>query len=130
VKPLGKSTEVIVIVDDDQPLREGLGSVLKAAGFSVANFGSAEEFLNILDRVSAVCMILDVRLPGMSGIELQRRMCEAGVSMPIIFVTAHGDDRLRDLLLKTGAVAFLTKPVRSEALLKEIRAAMSRDTGD
>ena len=130
MKPLGKSTEVIVIVDDDEPLREGLGSVLKAAGFSVANFGSAEEFLNILDRVSAACMILDVRLQGMSGIELQRRMCEAGVSMPIIFVTAHGDDRLRDSLLKTGAVAFLTKPVRSDALLKEIRAALSRDTGD
>jgi FixJ family two-component response regulator len=130
LKPLGKSTEVIVIVDDDEPLGEGLGSVLKAAGFSVANFGSAEEFLNILDRVSAACMILDVRLPGMSGIELQRRRCEAGVSMPIIFVTAHGDDRLRDSLLETGAAAFLTKPVRSDALLKEIRAAVSRTQGD
>jgi two-component system response regulator FixJ len=88
LKPLGQSTEVIVIVDDDEPLREGLGSVLKAAGFSVANFGSAEEFLNILDRVSAACMILDVRLPGMSGIELQRRISEAGVSMPIILDSA------------------------------------------
>jgi FixJ family two-component response regulator len=129
LKPLGTSTEVIVIVDDDEPLREGLGSVLKAAGFSVANFGSAEQFLNMRDRLSAVCMILDIRLPGMSGIELQRRMSEAGVLMPIIFVTAHGDDRLRDALLKTGAVALLTKPVRSDVLLKEIRAAVSKETG-
>ena len=127
---LGKDIGVIAIVDDDEPLREALGSVLQAAGFAVANFGSAEDFLNSFDRENTACLILDVRLPGISGIELQRRIHEAGYSMPIIFVTAHGDDRLRDLLLKAGASAFLTKPVRSGVLLKEIRAAVSRGTGD
>ena len=70
-------------MDDEEPLREGLGSRSKAAGFSVANFGSEEEFLNILDRLSAACVILNARLPAMSRIELERRMSEAGVFLPI-----------------------------------------------
>ena len=117
---------IIAIVDDDEPLREALGSVLKAAGFSIDLFASAEEFLESPARPAIACLILDVRLPGMSGIELQRRLSEVGDTVPIIFVTAHGDASLRDVLMKAGAAGFLNKPVRSDALLREIRAALQR----
>jgi FixJ family two-component response regulator len=117
---------IIAIVDDDEPLREALGSVLKAAGFSIDTFASAEEFLNSPNREEIACLILDVRLPGMSGIELQRRLFEAGDATPIIFVTAHGDASLRDVLIKAGAAGFLNKPVRSDSLLREIYAALDK----
>jgi FixJ family two-component response regulator len=117
---------IIAIVDDDQPLREALGSVLKAAGYSIDSFASAEDFLISPLRKEIACLILDVRLPGMSGIELQRRLSESGDSIPIIFVTAHGDASLRDIVMKAGATGFLTKPVRSDALLREIQAALSK----
>jgi FixJ family two-component response regulator len=117
---------IIAIVDDDEPLREALGSVLKAAGFSIETFASAEEFLESPDRQRIACLILDVRLPGMSGLELQRRLLEAKCFVPIIFVTAHGDASLRESVVKAGAAGFLNKPVRSDALLKEIRAALQK----
>jgi FixJ family two-component response regulator len=115
---------IVAIVDDDEPLREALGSVLKAAGYSIDTFASAEEFLNFPSRNKIACLILDVRLPGMSGIELQRRLVESGCAIPVIFITAHGDAPLRDVVMKAGAAAFLNKPVRSDALLKEIRSAL------
>jgi len=121
-------TGIIAIVDDDEPLREALRSVLKAAGFLTDTFASAEEFLDSPRRSTTSCLILDVRLPGMSGIELQRRLVDANSDVPVIFVTAHGDGALRDLVMKAGAAGFLNKPVRSETLLKEIRAAL--DTFD
>jgi FixJ family two-component response regulator len=116
-------TGVIAIVEDDEPLREALGSVMKAAGFSARTFASAEEFLAWEDCDETACLVLDVRLPGMSGIELQKRLRQSDNRPPIIFITAHGDVSLRDSLLRAGAVAFLNKPVRSDALLKEIRRA-------
>ncbi len=119
-------TGIIAIVDDDEPLREALGSVMKAAGFTTTTFASAEEFLNSADRRNTACLILDVRLPGMSGIELQKRLVEANSQIPVIFVTAHGDASLRDLVMKAGAAGFLNKPVRSDALLKEIHAALQK----
>jgi FixJ family two-component response regulator len=117
-------TGVIAIVDDDEPLREALESVMKAAGFSSRTFASAEEFLACDDCDETACLILDVRLPGISGIELQKRLITANSQLPIIFVTAHGDASLQDSLMRAGAAAFLYKPVRSEALLKEIRRAL------
>jgi FixJ family two-component response regulator len=117
---------VIAIVDDDHPLREALESLMKAAGFSVKLFASAEEFLAWKDRDETVCLILDVRLPGMSGIELHKRLMEANRELPVIFVTAHGDASLQDSLMRAGASAFLSKPVRSGVLLKEIRTAMDK----
>lgn len=117
-------TNIIAIVDDDAPLREALSSVMKAAGFLTSTFGSAEEFLDSGNQNDTACLILDVRLPGISGIELQRRLQDAKSQIPVIFVTAHGDASLRDLLLKAGAAGFLNKPVRSDALLKEIHAAL------
>jgi FixJ family two-component response regulator len=117
---------VLAIVDDDEPLCEALESVMKAAGFSTDTFLSAEEFLESPHGSDARCLILDVRLPGMSGIELQRRLVEAGSHIPVIFMTAHGDASLRDVVMKAGAAGFLNKPVRSDALLKEIHAALEK----
>jgi FixJ family two-component response regulator len=121
---------VIAIVDDDGPLREALGSLMKAAGFSPRTFSSAEEFLACDDCDEAACLILDVRLPGMSGIELQKELSKTDNPLPIIFVTAHGDACLRDSLMRAGAAAFLYKPVRSDALLKEIRKALAESSAD
>jgi FixJ family two-component response regulator len=115
---------VIAIVDDDEPLREALGSVMKAAGFLIATFPTAEDFLDSPDWRNTACLILDVRLPGMSGIELQRRLLDADSSVPIIFVSAHGDASVRELVMNAGAIAFLNKPVRSDRLLKEINTAL------
>jgi FixJ family two-component response regulator len=121
---------IIAIVDDDEPLREALGSVLKAAGFLTNTFASAEEFLDSAHRQNTTCLILDVRLPGMSGIELQRRLLDATSPVPIIFVTAHGNASLRDLVMKAGAASFLNKPVRRDTLLKEIHAALEKTRTD
>jgi FixJ family two-component response regulator len=119
----------IAIVDDDAPLCEALGSVLKAAGFAIKTYASAEEFLADPQHQDSECLILDVRLPGMNGIELQRELGAKQSQIPIIFVSAHGDASVRDLVIGAGAAAFLSKPVRSASLLKEIcRALKQRDT--
>jgi two-component system, LuxR family, response regulator FixJ len=118
---------IIAIVDDDEPLREALGSVMKAAGFTINTFATAEEFLESAALDETACLILDVRLPGMSGIELQQRLAELKSPIPIIFVTAHGDESLRDLVMKSGAAGFLNKPVRSDALLREIYSALAKN---
>jgi FixJ family two-component response regulator len=123
-------TGIIAIVDDDEPLRQALGSVMKAAGFSARTFASAEEFLACDDCDDTACLILDVRLPGMSGIELQKQLSKTNSRLPIVFVTAHGDASLRDSLMRAGAAAFLYKPVRSDALLKEIRRALKESRTD
>lgn len=115
---------IIAIVDDDAPLREALSSLLNAAGFSTQTFANAEDFLNSAHRQNAICLVLDIRLPGMNGIELQRALNASGSSIPIVFITAHGDATVKDLVMSSGAVAFLNKPVRSGALLKEIYSAL------
>ncbi len=117
---------IIAIVEDDDPLRDALESILRAAGFLVDKFSSAESFLESADRQKTSCLVLDIRLPGMSGIELQQRVREANSALPIIFVTAHGDASIRDTVMRAGAAGFLTKPVRSETLLASIRTAMGR----
>ena len=117
-------------MDDDEPLREALASVMKAAGFAANTIASAEEFLDSAHRGDTACLILDVRLPRMSGVELQRRLADANSEVPIVFVTAHGDGSLRDLVMKAGAAGFLNKPVRSDALLREIRTALEKSGTD
>jgi FixJ family two-component response regulator len=117
VNDIPRKTGIIAIVDDDDPLREALGSLLQAAGFLTDTFASAEEYLDSPHRQDTMCLILDVRLPGMSGIGLQSRLLDANSQVPIIFVTAHGDASLRHMVMKAGAVAFLNKPVRSDTLL-------------
>src|SRR5271170_1501658 len=130
VNDVQQKTGIIAIVDDDAPLREALGSVMKATGFLTDTFATAEEFLNSAKCQDTICLILDVRLPGMSGIELQKRLADANSQVPIIFVTAHGDASLRDLVMKAGAAGFLNKPVRSDALLKEIHSALDKSRTD
>jgi two-component system, LuxR family, response regulator FixJ len=121
---------VIAIVDDDAPLREAFASVMKAVGLPSRTFGSAEEFLACDDCDQIACLVLDVRLPGTSGIELQKRLTETDRRLPIIFMTAHGDASLEDSLMRAGAAAFLSKPVRSDRLLKEIRKALDTTQTD
>jgi FixJ family two-component response regulator len=121
---------IVVIVDDDEDLREALASLLTASRFTIDSFSTAEAFLEFPHRKETRCLILDVRLPGMSGIELQKRLIDEGDRFPIVFISAHGDDSVRDLVMKAGAVAFLTKPVRSHTLLGEIDAALNRPGGD
>jgi len=113
----------IVVVDDDQALRDALESMLKAAGFRVGKFSSAEEYLASPDRQRASCLILDVRLPGMSGIELQHLLRSMGDAIPIVFLTGHGDAAIREMVMKAGALGFLTKPVRRDVLLERIWSA-------
>ncbi|MGA2097087.1 MAG: response regulator [Candidatus Acidiferrum sp.] len=121
-----QKTGIIAIVDDDAPLREALSSVMKAAGFLTDTFATAEEFLDSAKRQDTICLILDVRLPGMSGLELQKQLADANSHLPIIFVTAHGDASLRALAMKAGAAGFLNKPVRSDTLLREIHEALNK----
>ena len=123
-------TGIIAIVDDDEALREALKSVMQAGGFFTNAFASAEEFLDSSQRRNTTCLLLDVRLPGMNGIELQRRLLDANSPFPIIFITAHGDAAIRDLVMKAGAAGFLNKPVRSDTLLKEINAALVKAKTD
>jgi FixJ family two-component response regulator len=120
----------MAIIDDDQPLREALASVMEAAGFKTNTFASAEEFIYSPSRLDTACLILDVRLPRMSGIELQRYLFDAHSQIPIIFVTGHGDAALRNLVMNAGAAGFLSKPVRSDALLKEIHTALEKPRTD
>ena len=115
---------LIAIVDDDDALRHSLDDLLQSVGFRVQGFASAEAFLRTQHAPETACLILDVRLPGMNGLELQRQLVAAHWAIPIIFITAHADDDVRARALAAGAVAFLYKPCREEDLLRAIEAAL------
>jgi len=122
---------LISIVDDDLLVREGLISLLRSAGFATQAFASAEEFLSLAHRDDIACLILDVGLPGISGLELQSQLT-ATVSnhrTPVVFMTARGDEATRQRALKGGAVDFLHKPVRREALLNAVLLALQQNDG-
>ena len=122
---------LISIVDDDLLVREGLISLLRSAGFATQAFASAEEFLSLAHRDDIACLILDVRLPGISGLELQSQLT-ATVSThrtPVVFMTARDDEATRQRALKGGAVNFLRKPVRREALLNAVHLALQQNNG-
>jgi CheY-like chemotaxis protein len=110
-------------------MRDALEGFLRASGLHSGKFSSAEEFLASPDRQGASCLILDVRLPGMSGIELQHLICQMGDSVPIIFLTGHGDAAVRELVMNAGALGYLTKPVRRDVLLEMVWSAMSMRGG-
>ena len=122
----GITQRIVAIVDDDDDLREAFASLLRASRFTIDIYSTAEDFLKSPRRHEVSCLVLDVRLPGMSGIELQKKLLEEGNSCPIVFISAHGDIAVRDLVMKGGAVAFLSKPVRSHALLNEIDNALNK----
>jgi FixJ family two-component response regulator len=117
-------TALISIVDDDESIREAIQSLLRSVGFRAETFASAEQFLQSDQIENTVCLILDVRMPGMSGLELQRRLIATQCRIPIVFVTAHGDEEARSRALQEGAVEFLLKPFSEEALLNTIQAAL------
>jgi FixJ family two-component response regulator len=117
---------LIAIVDDDDALRTSLDDLIRSVGFRTQGFSSAEAFLRSNQVQDTACLILDVRMPGMSGLELQSQMVAANWSIPIIFITAHADDDARARALAAGAVDFLYKPFYEEALLTAIDAALKR----
>jgi FixJ family two-component response regulator len=116
----------IAIVDDDRLVRKSVGRLIEAAGLRVRSFPSAEEFLRTGDLQTTACLVLDVRLSGMNGLELQRQLAAAQHRVPIIFMTAHSDEETRVRALEAGAIGFLYKPFREDALLEAIRSALER----
>jgi FixJ family two-component response regulator len=118
---------VVYIVDDDAGIRESLDSLVRSVGFGVQTFASARDFLSLKLPNAAGCLVLDVRLPGLSGLDLQRELTRAGVHIPIIFITGHGDIPMSVTAMKGGAVAFLTKPFRDQDLLDAIHQAIESD---
>jgi len=116
---------LISVVDDDASVRESLQCLTRSFGFVVEAFASAEEFLNSYSFPDTRCLILDVRMPGMNGLDLQRRLAASHREIPVIFITTHGDEAARSQSLKIGAVDYLLKPFREEALLQAIHAALN-----
>ena len=115
---------MVAIVDDDELIRGSLHGLMKAAGFPSLSFSSAEEFLNSGEHANTACLIADIRMPGMSGLELQSKLNHEHYRIPIIFITAQGDEKMRMQALRAGAVEFLTKPFDDEMLLDSVRAAL------
>jgi FixJ family two-component response regulator len=118
---------VIAIVDDDLSVREGLESLVRSAGWRVETFASAQEFLARPQAKVPSCLILDLQLPGLSGLDLQKQMAEAEVEIPIVFLTGHGNIPASVQAMKAGAVEFLTKPFDEQDLLRAIEEAIERD---
>jgi FixJ family two-component response regulator len=119
----GKS-KLVAIVDDDDLMRAALQGLMKAVGWPSQAFASAEEFLQSGRQRETACLIADIRMPGMSGLELQSRLNADHCKIPTIFITAHGDAKMRMQALRAGAVEFLAKPFDDEALLESVRAAL------
>jgi RNA polymerase sigma factor (sigma-70 family) len=119
--------QVVFVIDDDPSMRAAIKRLLDAVGLSVETFASGQEFLESRLPDAPGCVVLDVRLPGPSGLELQREMSERGISLPVIFITGHGDIPMSVQAMKAGAVEFLTKPFRDQDLLDAIRQAIARD---
>ena len=119
-----ETPKLVAIVDDDELIRDALHGLMKEAGFPALAFASAEEFLNSGQQEHTACLIADIRMPGMSGLDLQSRLNEHRYRIPIIFITAQGDEKMRMQALRAGAVEFLTKPFDDEILLDSVRAAL------
>jgi FixJ family two-component response regulator len=125
-----KETEPIVFVIDDEALiRDGIESLLRSIGLRAQTFASAQEFMSAKRADAPACLILDVRMPGVSGLELQRQLADARIHIPIIFLTGHGDIPMTVRAMKDGAMEFLTKPVRGQDLLDAVQKAIARDRG-
>jgi FixJ family two-component response regulator len=118
---------IVFVVDDDPLVRESLEDLLNSAGFTVRTFGSATEFIRSKRADVSACLILDVELPDLSGLDLQAELVQSGAAMPIVFLTGHGDIPMSVRAMKAGAVEFLTKPFRKEPLFDAVREALARD---
>jgi FixJ family two-component response regulator len=120
---------VVFVVDDDISIRDGLCTLIRSVGLDVRSFVSAREFLDTALPDKPACLVLDVRLPGLSGLDLQRELGRIGVQIPIIFISGHGDIPMTVRAMKAGAVEFLPKPVREQDLLDAITLAIDKDAG-
>jgi FixJ family two-component response regulator len=120
-------TPRVFIIDDDADVRASIQGLLKSVGLSAETFGTAEEFLGSKRPEGPSCLVLDVGLPGVNGLEFQRQLGDAGIQIPIIFITGHGDIPMSVKAMKSGAIEFLTKPFQDQALLDAIRLALDRD---
>jgi FixJ family two-component response regulator len=121
------NNEMVFVIDDDESIREALKSLIRSVGLSVETFASAQDFLESARPDVPSCLILDVRMPGLSGLDLQRDLAEANIHIPIIFITGHGDIPMSVRAMKAGAIEFLTKPFRDQDLLDAIQQALERD---
>jgi FixJ family two-component response regulator len=120
-----QTSKLIAIIDDDEAMQDSLRDLMEAAGLAAWCFGGAEDFLKSDLHRKAACLIVDVRMPKMSGLELQARLKEEECNVPIIFITAHGDARMRIQAMRRGAVEFLAKPFDHQLLLKRVRSALN-----
>jgi FixJ family two-component response regulator len=124
---MAEELPIVFIIDDDASVRAAIQGMLKSVGIRSEGFESAQEFLESRRADCPSCMVLDVRLPGLSGLDFQRQLADLGLTIPIIFITGHGDIPMTVRAMKSGAVEFLTKPFREEDLLGAIRQALDRD---
>jgi len=127
VTTIKEAAPIVFVVDDDLSVREGVESLLRSVGLQVETFRTAQDFSRHSRPDAPACVVLDVRLPGLSGLDLQRELMRAGAPIPIIFITGHGDVPMSVQAMKAGAVEFLTKPFREQELLDAIREAIGRD---
>jgi len=127
MRQLREPEAVIAIVDDDPSVQRGLQRLVRSAGWNAETFTSAQEFLASSRAASPNCVLLDLQLPGLSGLDLQKRMAEVGLEIPIVFLTGHGNIPASVEAMKAGAVQFLTKPVDEQKLLQAIEEAVERD---
>jgi FixJ family two-component response regulator len=127
MRELQESDITIAIVDDDPSVRKGLERLIRSVGWKTETFGSAQEFLASARTEAPTCIVLDLQLPGLSGLELQKQMTEGGVETPIVFLTGHGNITASVKAMKAGAIEFLTKPVDEQDLLNAIQEAIERD---
>ena len=118
---------IVFVVDDDPSVRRAIKRLVESVGLHVEVFGSAQEFLQAARPDTSSCLVLDIRLPGISGLDFQRELAAANIHIPIIFITAHGDIPMTVRAMKAGAVEFLTKPFRDQDLLDSIQIALERD---
>jgi FixJ family two-component response regulator len=118
---------IVFVIDDDRMIREGLHSLIRSVGLRVETFASAQDFLVAKRPDASACMVLDVRMPGLSGLDLQLKLRDDGIPIPIIFITGHGDIPMSVRAMKEGAHEFLTKPVRGQDLLDAVQKALASD---
>ena len=122
--PVSRTSKLVAVIDDDEAMQDSLRDLMESSGLVAQCFGSAEEFLESDLHARAACLIVDIRMPKMSGLQLQARLKEENCNIPIIFITAHGDARMRIRAMREGAVEFLAKPFDHHLLLKRVRAAL------
>jgi RNA polymerase sigma factor (sigma-70 family) len=124
------TSATVFVIDDDPSVREAIDSLIRSVGINVRTFASAQEFMTSKRPDAPACLVLDVRMPGLSGLDLQRELANAGIRIPVIFITGHGDIPMSVRAMKAGAVEFLTKPFRDQDLLDAISQAIERDRAE